>query len=118
VDGCDAVGDRDAGRSAAAAAADTFADASRPNDLGDCLTPATACKTINAAIAKAGDAGTVHVEGGMYAENVVSNGTSIVADAGTPTLSPTSGVALEDTGGPGATIQGLTFSSNVATPTS
>jgi hypothetical protein len=28
---------------AAARAADTFADASRPDNSGDCLTPATAC---------------------------------------------------------------------------
>ena len=30
-----------------ASATDTFADASRPNNSGDCLTPASACQTIN-----------------------------------------------------------------------
>jgi hypothetical protein len=102
---------------ALASAADTFADASRPDNAGACLTPATACKTISGvdgAVAKASSGSTVHVEPGTYAENVsLPGGISLVADSGHPTISPNVGIALTVTGGPAATIQGLTFSSNV-----
>jgi hypothetical protein len=102
---------------AVAAAADTFADASRPDNSGDCLTAATACRTISGAdgaVAKASAGSTVHVEAGTYVENVVlPGGISLVADSGNPTIAPVAGIALQVTGGPAATIQGLTFSSNV-----
>ena len=52
-----------AGLPAAAAAADTFADQSRPDNTADCLTPATACKAIggaDGAVAKASSGSTVH----------------------------------------------------------
>jgi hypothetical protein len=103
---------------AVAAAADTFADASRPDNKSDCLTPATACKTISGvdgALAKASAGSTVHLEPGTYVENVVlPGGISLVADSGNPTIAPVAGIALQVTGGPAVTIRGLTFSSNVA----
>jgi hypothetical protein len=102
---------------ALASAADTFADASRPDNAGACLTQATACKTISGvdgAVAKASSGSTVHVEPGTYAENVtLPGGISLVADSGHPTIAPNTGIALTVKGGPAATIQGLTFSSNV-----
>jgi hypothetical protein len=106
---------------ATACAADTFADSSRPDNAADCLTRATACKTISGidgAVSKASAGSTVHVEPGTYVENVVlSGGISLVADSGNPTIAPNAGIALAVTGGPAVTIQGLTFSSNVlATP--
>jgi hypothetical protein len=105
-----------------ASATDTFADASRPNNSGDCLTPATACQTINGpdgALAKTGGAGTIRLETGNYAENVtLPGGVSLTADgAAAATIDPSSGVfAVRVTGAP-TTIQGLTFSSNVANQT-
>ena len=107
---------------AIASAADTFADASRPDNSGDCLTPATACKTINGpdgALAKTGGAGTIRLETGSYAENVtLPGGVSLIADtASTPTIDPSSGVFAMRVTGPSTTIQGLTFSSNVANQT-
>jgi hypothetical protein len=103
---------------AAASAADTFADASRPDNAGDCLTLATACKTIggvDGAVAKASPGSTVHVEPGTYVENVVlPGGISLLADSGTPTIAPIAGAALAVNGGPAATIRGLTFASDVA----
>jgi hypothetical protein len=102
---------------AAASAADTFADASRADDTGDCLTPATACKTIGGAISKAGAGDAVHVVPDVYPENVtLSNGISLIGMPGNPppTISPTTGVALTVTGGPAGTIQGMKFVSNVA----
>jgi Right handed beta helix region len=99
---------------AAAAAADTYADASRADNSGDCLTPATACKTISGvdgAVAKATAGSTVRVLPGTYVENItLPGGISLVADSGNPTISPTMGVAVNVTGGPAATIDGLTFS--------
>ena len=105
-----------------AAATDTFADSSRADNSGDCLTPATACKTINGvdgALAKTGGAGTVRLETGSYAENVtLPGGISLIADtAATPTIDPSSGVFAIRVTGPSTTIQGLTFSSNVANQT-
>jgi hypothetical protein len=107
---------------ALASATDTFADSSRPNNSGDCLTPATACKTINGvdgALAKTGGTGTIRLETGGYAENVtLPGGVSLVADtAATPTIDPSAGLfAVKVTGAP-TTIQGLTFSSNVSNQT-
>jgi hypothetical protein len=102
---------------AVASAADTFADASRPDDSGDCLTLVTACKTISGAVSKAGSGDTVHVVPGLYPENVtLSNGKSLIGIPGNPdpTINPTTGVALTVTGGPAGTISGMTFVSNVA----
>jgi hypothetical protein len=105
---------------AIAQAADTFADASRPNDDGDCLTPATACQTItgaNGALAKASPGSTVRVEPGTYAENVtLSGGISLVAAAGNPVIAPTTGVGVTVTGGPAVTVGGLTFASDADGP--
>jgi len=105
---------------AVARAADSFADASRPNNNGDCLTPATACKTIggpDGALAKATAGFAVHVEPGTYAENVTLNtGVSLVADSGNPVIEPATGPAVTVTGGPGPHITGLTFASSAAGP--
>jgi hypothetical protein len=40
------------------------------NDANDCLTPATACKTIGAAIGKAGSGDTINVAAGTYDERL------------------------------------------------
>src|SRR5262249_21039488 len=105
---------------ARARAAGPFVDASRPNNNADCLTPATACKTIggaDGAIAKASPGFAVHVEPGTYAENVLLNtGVSLVADSGNPVIEPPAGPAVTVTGGPPATISGLTFASSAAGP--
>jgi hypothetical protein len=105
-----------------AAATDTYADSSRPNNSGDCLSPATACQTINGidgALAKTGGTGTIRLETGGYAENVtLPGGVSLIADtAATPTIDPSSGVFAMRVTGASTTIQGLTFSSNVANQT-
>lgn len=100
---------------ASAAAADTFVDASAPNNNGDCLTPATACKTIgggDGAIAKASPGFAVHVEPGAYTENVIlTGGVSLVADSGNPVIAPPTGAAVTVIGTPAVTINGLTFGS-------
>jgi hypothetical protein len=63
---------------ASAAAADSFVDDNRPDDTGDCLTLATACKTIGAGITKAGSNDTVQVAPGTYDEQVtLGNGKSL-----------------------------------------
>jgi hypothetical protein len=102
---------------AAALASDTFADSSRPDNGGDCLTKATACKTIggvDGAVAKANSGSTVHVEPGTYPENVaLSGGVSLVADSGNPTIAPAAGIALSVTGGPAVRVQGLIIRSDV-----
>ena len=63
---------------AAAPAANTFVDATRPNDTGSCLTPATACETIGGGIAKATLGSTVFVVDPAvpttYSESVVLGG--------------------------------------------
>ena len=55
-------------------AQDTYADAARPDDDGDCLSPATACKTIVAALAKSDDGQTTFVADGSYAEEIILEG--------------------------------------------
>jgi hypothetical protein len=106
----------------AACATDTYADSSKADNNGDCLTPATACKTINGvdgALAKTGGSGTIRLETGSYAENVtLPGGVSLTADgAAAATIDPSSGFfAVRVTGAP-TTIQGLTFSSNVPNQT-
>ena len=52
-----------------ASAADTFADPSRPDDAADCLTPATACKTIEFAIGQASAGDVIKVAAGTYPGN-------------------------------------------------
>jgi hypothetical protein len=101
---------------AGASAANTFVDATAPNNNGDCLTPATACKTIggaDGAIAKASPGFAVHVEPGTYTENVtLAGGVSLVADSGNPVIAPPTGAAVTAIGTPPVTINGLTFGSS------
>jgi hypothetical protein len=102
---------------AVARASDTFADASQPNDNGNCLTPATACKTIAGALAKASAGFAVHIGPGTYAENVTLNtGVSLVADSGNPVIEPAGGPAVSVTGGAAPHITGLTFASSASGP--
>jgi hypothetical protein len=88
---------------AGASAANTFVDATRPNDSGSCLTPATACETIGAGIAKATLGSSVFVVDPAapttYSESVVlGGGKSLVS------LSPNSAETIIDNGtGPGMT---------------
>jgi hypothetical protein len=106
---------------AAAAAATTFASGAALNNSGDCLTVATACKTIggvDGAIAKAGAGGTVKLTpDSPFPENVMlPSGVSLMAASGLPTISPAAGTAVTVIGpaGTGTTIQGIKFSSNAA----
>jgi hypothetical protein len=60
----------------AAQAANTFVDDDRPDNSGDCLTPATACQTMSGltgGVFKAGAGDTVWVDGGTYMESVTVN---------------------------------------------
>jgi hypothetical protein len=64
---------------ALASAADTYADPGG-SDAANCLTPATACKTVGAALTKASSGNSVHLAAGTYAESVtLSLGKSLVA---------------------------------------
>jgi hypothetical protein len=102
-----------------AQAANTYVDEDRPNNLGDCLTPATACKTIGGAgagLAKSGPGDTVFVDGGTYNEGLIlgagrsliyqefgaSDPPAIVNGGGMPAIEvPNGGFA--------GTVQGLTI---------
>jgi hypothetical protein len=70
-----------------ASAADTYADASAPDNSGDCLSPASACQTIgglDGALSKSGPGDTTFVADGTYAETVVlGDGKSLMALDGT-----------------------------------
>ena len=59
----------------AAAATDWYVDGTLGNDANNCMSPATACKTIQAAINKAASGDTVHVAASLlpYSENVFLN---------------------------------------------
>jgi len=59
-------------------AATTFA-AVTGDDLNDCLSPSAPCRTIQAAIDKAGDSGMVKIEPGTYTENLIID-TSLVIE--------------------------------------
>jgi hypothetical protein len=100
---------------AAALAADTYADATHPNDSADCLTPATACMTIAGAISKAGAGDTIHVALGTYPEAITLGASkSLVAtgSAASTIVSPSSGAAITvASGDPAGTIHGLTLRS-------
>jgi hypothetical protein len=47
-----------------------YVDGATGSDLNDCLTPATACETINAAIGLAVDGDTIQIAAGVYAESI------------------------------------------------
>jgi hypothetical protein len=97
-----------------------FADAATGNDTNDCLTSTTACKTINAAVAKAPTNGTVYVAAGTYPEHVAVNKSvtfkgANVGVAGNGSRGAESIVDGTDTGAPfaitanGVTINGFTI---------
>jgi hypothetical protein len=60
------------GQSTAQAAGAVYVS-TKGSDANDCLSPRTACATINAAIGKATAGDTIYIEPGRYAENVVVN---------------------------------------------
>ncbi|MGZ5437558.1 MAG: right-handed parallel beta-helix repeat-containing protein [Pyrinomonadaceae bacterium] len=57
------------------AAGPWYVNSTTGNDSFDCLTPATACQTINAAIGKASAGDTINVAAGTYNESVAINKT-------------------------------------------
>lgn len=78
-------------------AADLYV-ATTGDDAKNCLTPETACLTIQEAIDKAGDTDTVNVASGTYVENVLINkdGLHLVGDgSGSTIISPVSGKSIE-----------------------
>jgi hypothetical protein len=104
-------------------AANTFVDATRPNDSGSCLTPAQACRTIAGGIAKAGVANTVFVVDPAapttYSESVVLDaGKSLRALSQDPAETiidnggGTTPTILVAPSGGGGTIQGFTIRSD------
>jgi hypothetical protein len=109
-----------------ASAADTFVDATRPDDDGSCLTPATACKTIGGGITKAGVGDGVFVVDPAvttaYAESVeLDSGKSLRALSPTPTetiidngdgIGGTTPAILVPPSGGGGTIRGFSIRSD------
>jgi hypothetical protein len=66
---------------AGALGADTYVDDDLGLDINSCLTTDAACRTIAAAIAKAGPGDTIHVDGGTYREDLtLGAGKSLVED--------------------------------------
>jgi nitrous oxidase accessory protein NosD len=57
------------------AAGPWYVNSTTGNDSFNCLSPATACQTINAAIGKASSGDTINVAAGTYNESVVVNKT-------------------------------------------
>jgi Right handed beta helix region len=113
---------------AGARAADTFVDQTKPDDTADCLTPATACKTIIGALGKSGPGDTTFVVAPAvqttYAENIGLNaGRSLVALGTNPALTiidngdgggvqPAVFVPPPPTGAAGGTVSGFTIRSD------
>jgi hypothetical protein len=106
-----------------AGAVDTYVDATRPDDSDPtCSTPATACKTINGAVNKAGTDDTVYIVDPAapttYAESVsLIDGRSLVSLSASPTEVivdngsaniPAVHIAPPGTGG-ASTVSGLTI---------
>jgi nitrous oxidase accessory protein NosD len=103
-----------------ASAANTFVDDDALDNTGDCLTPATACKTISGVtggVAKAGAGDTVWVDGGVYTENVLLNSGKSLREADFNSADMDAEALID--GGPAAainiaasaagTVQGLTL---------
>jgi hypothetical protein len=59
-----------------------YADAAGGNDSNDCLSPGSACATIQAAIDKADPGGTVHAAAGTYNETIFINKAIVLQGAG------------------------------------
>lgn len=73
------------------AAGPWYVNSTTGNDSFDCLTPATACQTINAAIGKASPGDTINVAAGLYNEQVSiykDNLTLLGAQAGVDARNP------------------------------
>jgi hypothetical protein len=101
-------------------AANTYVDDDRPNNAGDCLAPATACKTIagvDGGLAKSGAGDTVFVDGGTYNESfILGAGKSLIyqefgAASDPPAIVNGGGMpAIEvPNGGSAGTVEGLTI---------
>ena len=78
------------------------------DDANACTDPAEPCKTVNGALAKAGDGMTIHIDAGTYPENVAIavNNLTLIGEGGTVELTPASGNGVEVTA-IGVTLQDL-----------
>jgi hypothetical protein len=104
-------------------AASTWYAANTGNDANDCLSPATACQTIQAAVNKATAGDTVNVAAGVYNENVsiptplTLNGAKAGVPFGTRTFGSASESKLNGTftiNAPNVTIDGFSITKSVA----
>ena len=76
------------------------------NNLNDCLSPATACLTISAAITKASPADTINVAAGTYAGNITINKSlTVVGDPGDASPGPGGSAPVID----GGSVAGSAF---------
>ena len=103
----------------AASAATAYVDDDAAGNGGDCLSPATACKTlagVDGGLFKAGAGGTVMVDGGTYNESFILSGDRSLIHQEFGALDPPAIVngggqpAIEvPNGGSAGTVQGLTI---------